>query len=134
MKNKIMIFTILLASTIWPAETVGRNGVLNAIALQESGNNPFPNNGKAIHKDGVSYGRYGMTYVAVAELKDKNYIPKYVKYDLTNDWENRKAARLYLKYCKDRFQCSWLEAAGYYHSFTKIKREKYLKKIKGKLN
>ena len=128
MKAKTIIFTILLTSVIWSAETPTRSEVLKAIAEIESGNKATGR-----HKDGVSYGRYGMTYKAIAELKRVGIIPKYEKYDLTNDWENRKAARLYLKYCKDRFKCSWRIAGGYYHSFTKSKRKKYLKKIKEKL-
>ena len=128
MKNKLIILTILLASTICYAREFTKQEVLKAIAEIESGN-------KAIgrHTDGVSYGRYGMTYVAIAELKRIGIIPKFVKYDLRNDWENRKAASLYLKYCKERFKCSWIIAGSYYHSFTKSKREKYLKKIKNKL-
>jgi len=133
MKIKLII-TILLTSgicfAIKPLKSYTKAECMKLIALQESGDNAKPNRNMALHKDGVSYGRYGVTYRAVAELKRTFYIPKGVVYNLTNEWESRKAGRLYLEYCKDRFRCSWFEAIGYYHSFTKAKREKYLTEIK----
>lgn len=48
------------------------------------------------HSDGVSYGRYGVTHIAVDELKRNGLIPMDEVIDLTDPIQNRICATQYL--------------------------------------
>ena len=65
--------------------------VLDAIAYVESGNKAI-----GVHPDGVSFGRHGVTYGAVKELRRVNIL-KTIWVDLREDRANRRIAAKYLE-------------------------------------
>ena len=97
--------------------------VLEAIAQVESSNRAL-----GIHPDGVSYGRYGVTRIALRELGKTIDISEHL--DLTVDWINRYCAWEYLRLMYTRHKCaSWVEAAGWYHGGDATNRAAYVQKI-----
>lgn len=82
--------------------------VMEGIELVESG-------GKDIgrHPDGVTFGRYGVTYMAVRELRRLRIIDD-TDVDLMVPEANARIARLYLQHLKQRYG-SWWEAVVHYN-------------------
>ena len=66
-----------------------------------------------LHPDGVTYGRYGVTYMAVRELRRIKWIGK-ARVDLRRPHENKRIASLYLQYLEQRYG-SWWEAVRHYN-------------------
>ena len=103
--------------------------ILSAIAEIESGSNDYPNNGKARHKDKVSWGRYGVTMTAVRELQRNDLIDCHFHEKwLANPATNEIAAAEYLKLMFRKYKC-WYKAAGAYHSQTVEFRDEYAYKV-----
>jgi hypothetical protein len=91
-----------------PARAVDREEVLRAIAMVETGDRDI-----GLHPDGVTYGRYGVTYMAVRELQRLRRLED-GEVDLRNPATNRRVASLYLQYLKERYG-SWWEAVRHYN-------------------
>ena len=98
--------------------------ILSAIAKIESGNRNL-----GIHSDGVSYGKYGVTMIAVRELQRNHILAAHIsEKDLLIPMTNELAAREYLKLMYKKYKC-WYKAAGAYHSQQPEKRDAYAKKV-----
>ena len=79
--------------------------VLYGVAVLESGDADI-----GLHQDGVSYGRYGVTQMAVAELQRVRWLNA-GQVDLRDPDNNRKVAALYLRYLKHRHGSWWKATA-----------------------
>ena len=120
------------AMVVWPKDIddamVGR--LIKAIGLVESGGDNL-----GVHPDGVSCGRYGVTQVAVDELKSDRVRRKYPScyldggvYDLTWPEINELVARKYLLYMYLRHK-TWWKAVGWYHGGDELRRDRYAGKV-----
>lgn len=74
-----------------------------------------------LHKDGVSYGYFGLTKKACQEV-DAQFPPATPKDEFV-------AAKAYLTLMKKRHNCDWLTAAGWYHGGDEERREAYIDKL-----
>ena len=75
------------------------------------------------HKDGKSYGLFGLTEVACKEV-GAEFPPASVK-------EEYEVATKYLLLMKERHDCDWLSAAGWYHGGDRERRDNYVYKLVG---
>jgi hypothetical protein len=82
--------------------------VMHGIAIVETGDRDI-----GLHPDGVTYGRYGVTYMAVRELQRLKWIDG-TRVNLREPAVNRRIASLYLKYLRKRYG-SWWEAVRHYN-------------------
>ena len=92
--------------------------VLEAIGQVESGGKNI-----GVHPDGVSYGKYGVTMIAVRELHFREE-------GLKDPEENKFIARLYLQEMYRRHKC-WFKATGFYHGGSREARDEYALKVFG---
>lgn len=105
----IALTTMLLLLTTTPSwADTELSDILYAVGIVES-------NGRDIglHPDGVTYGRYGITYMAVNELHRVGWISTR-RVNLRNPATNRTIAVLYLRYLKKRYG-SWWSAVKHYN-------------------
>ena len=98
--------------------------LLIEIARVESGGKNI-----GVHSDGVSYGKYGVTMIAVRELQrvgivDNNFRESWLKLPEQNEY----IARLYLQEMYRRHK-SWYLAVGYYHGGDKRARVRYAERV-----
>ena len=102
--------------------------MLNGIGYVESGNNDYPN-GKALHRDGKSYGRYGVTKMALKEMQRLDRVPQHwTEKDLQNRLVNYSVAYEYLLYQYEKCK-SWYKAVGWYHGGDDKRRDEYANKV-----
>ncbi len=73
------------------------------------------------HPDGKSYGLFGLTEIACQDI-DVPFPPKSIQ-------DEYVAAAKYLVKMKERHQCDWLSAAGWYHGGNEERREAYIDKV-----
>ena len=99
---------LILSSTIAATKATGLEDVLYGIQMVETGGRDIGQ-----HPDGVTFGRYGVTYMAVRELQRINWIDD-ADVDLNNPATNRHIATLYIRYLKKRYG-SWWEAVRHYN-------------------
>lgn len=95
------------------------NIIINAIGQVESRGTDI-----GVHPDGVSYGRYGMTQIAIRELKRVGIIDEDDVIDLTDPKQNRTCAKQYLILLKSRYG-TWELAVAHWNYNDK----NYLNKI-----
>ena len=94
--------------------------ILKAIAIKESGNRDLK-----LHKDGVSWGRYGITRMAVRELQRLDKLDCHFREkDLVDPVTNKIVAEKYLRLMFNKYKC-WYKAAGAYHSQNPRLRDEY---------
>jgi len=96
--------------------------VMKAISLVESGGKDLE-----VHPDGYSFGRYGVTRIAVAELIRLKKLPDR-EYDLTNPDINKTVAMKYLVLMYERYGTWWV-AVGRYHGGGSKRREEYAARV-----
>ena len=72
--------------------------ILSGIAMVESSNRDL-----GVHPDGVSYGKYGVTYMAVTELKRVKLLPEQMVIDLCDPIQNELCATKYFILLVSRF-------------------------------
>ena len=105
------------------------NTMLKGIAMVESNCCDFPNKGNALHKDGKSYGRYGVTKAALKELQRLHRVPSdWKEIDLRSPGVNYTVAREYLQLMYERNK-SWWKSVGWYHGGNRKRREEYSSKV-----
>ena len=122
MKYKLILLVIAITSLIALCD-YSCDDVLKAIAIVESSNRAI-----GMHPDGASYGRYGVTKIAVRELSKTIDISEGI--DLKVDWINKYVAWEYLRLMYNRHGCTnWVEAAGWYHGGDLSNRAVYIEKI-----
>lgn len=73
------------------------------------------------HRDGMSYGLFGLTEIACEDIGEP-FPPKTIR-------DEYRAAAKYLVKMKERHQCDWLTAAGWYHGGSEERREDYIEKL-----
>lgn len=73
------------------------------------------------HPDGRSYGLFGLTEIACRDI-DVPFPPKSIQ-------DEYVAAAKYLVKMKERHDCDWLTAAGWYHGGSEERREAYIDKL-----
>jgi len=142
MKILLLTIIILIISTIiYGAKNMEDNSekyndvekILDAIKTVESrgAKQLYP------HPDGVSYGYYGLTESAVLDLiiyKKVSIKEKIIEaLQIYSETLQKFLAYKYLELMKERYNCTWLEAAGYYHGGDAERRNKYIQKIKRNL-
>ncbi len=122
MKTKLILLVITITTAIALSD-YSCNDVLKAIAVVESSNRDL-----GVHPDGKSYGRYGVTKIAVRELQKTIDISESI--DLTYPKANEHAAREYLRLMYNRHKCTnWVQAAGWYHGGGESNRAAYIERI-----
>jgi hypothetical protein len=107
--------------------------VLAGIAMVESGGRDM-----GVHPDGVSYGRYGLTLVAVRELercgdvsREELRMLEANPAQLAAPDRNARLAWLYLRVMYEQHACgSWIEAAGWYHGGNAERRRAYADRVR----
>jgi|GEM_PF-6314358 len=100
--------------------------ILHAIAHVESKDRDID-----AHEDGVSFGRYGVTQRAVAELIRVGHLMDIgIEYDLADPTVNASVAKAYLLLMFERAGGSWWNACEKYHgSLVKGANEAYAAKV-----
>ncbi|MBT3381893.1 MAG: transglycosylase SLT domain-containing protein [Lentisphaerae bacterium] len=104
----IAIAAVLGCVTFVSARGVDLPEVMHGISMVESRGRDV-----GLHSDGVAYGRYGVTYVAVAELQRKRLIGP-GRVDLMDPDTNERMAARYVLYLKRRYG-SWWRAVQQYN-------------------
>ena len=99
---------LFAAAALASARGVGLNEVMYGISRVESSGQDV-----GLHSDGVAYGRYGVTYVAVSELQRKRLVGP-DRIDLMDPDTNERMAMQYLLYLKRRYG-SWWRAVEQYN-------------------
>lgn len=114
MKRRVRRGTLLLgfAVSVHLGRATDLRDVLSGIEQVESTGRDI-----GLHRDGVTYGRYGVTYMAVRELQRIGWLAK-TPVDLRDPKTNRRVARLYLEYLKKRYG-SWWHAVQHYNPRSK---------------
>lgn len=90
------------------AGAIDLQDVLHGIQMVESGGRDI-----GLHPDGVTYGRYGVTYLAVRELQRLRLVTD-AKVNLRDPATNKRMAELYLVHLHRRYG-SWWEAVRHYN-------------------
>ena len=73
-----------------------------------------------LHPDGSSYGYFGLTETACKEV-GADFPPK-------SPLEEMETAEKYLRLMRERHNCDWLDALGWYHGGDKERRQAYIEK------
>lgn len=103
--------------------------MLEAIAQVESGGRDI-----GVHPDGASWGRYGVTYVALDELiRLGRWHTPAAQTDLADPVINMTVATEYLLLMYERHGSSWYAAVGWYHGGTWLARDEYAQRVWGHL-
>ena len=125
MKNKLLL--IIFAYNVIAYCTIDQT--LDTIRVVESNNN----SNLLYHADGVSFGLYGLTQLAIDEVA-RIYGIKIVRVSKLKSLNfERKYAKKYLELMYKRYNCKdYIEASGYYHSKEINKRTNYINKIRSK--
>lgn len=105
-KTGALVITLAFSAPLANATDI--DDVLHGIQMVESSGRDIGR-----HPDGVTYGRYGVTYMAVKELRRLGRIDGR-PVDLVNPATNKRIATLYLKYLKQRYG-SWWRAVEHYN-------------------
>ena len=127
MKHLILTLTIIMTMTIRATEIdrAQLSRVMRAIAQVESSNRDI-----GVHPDGVSYGKYGVTAIAMKELQRLEILsPNMQKEWLLIPETNEIAARQYLMLMFNRHGKCWYKAVGWYHGGDANQREEYANKV-----
>ena len=101
--------------------------MLKAIGQVES-------NGKELnrHPDGVSFGQYGVTMMAVRELQRVGTLsPNFQEKWLERPEVNRNVAKMYLMLMYRRAKCWWNAVKRYHGATDDSENERYVKKVWG---
>ncbi|OPZ31291.1 MAG: hypothetical protein BWZ02_00315 [Lentisphaerae bacterium ADurb.BinA184] len=112
-----LLLTVLAGVLALPASAneprpVALDDVLYGIGQVETGGRQV-----GLHKDGVSYGVYGVTYMAVRELQRLRLLDD-GEVNLASPATNRKVAALYLSHLRDRYG-TWEKAVEMYNPMAK---------------
>jgi hypothetical protein len=99
---------LVLLCSASQARAIDLDDVMHGIQMVETGGRDI-----GLHPDGVTYGRYGVTYMAVKELQRIKWIDS-SNVDLSDPATNKRIATLYITYLKDRYG-SWWEAVKHYN-------------------
>lgn len=113
MRNLIIIGAIMVttAQSVYCEPQYTIDQVIAAIADKESGGIEI-----GVHPDGSSYGKYGLTAMAVQECVNEHKLIAFKHPKDMSVSEQREAIEAYLTIMHERFKCpSWVAASGYYH-------------------
>ena len=108
----LMTAVLALLAAVPDARAGSLDDVLFGIGQVETGGRDV-----GLHKDGVSYGQFGVTYVAVRELQRVRLLND-KDVDLQDPATNRKVAGLYLEYLHSRHG-SWEKAVAKYNPMAR---------------